>query len=97
MLLLHTAVVGVAVAVVGDLLTLCRLYDSYCGEFLWESNEHDGVGLHFWATPKSPGCCGLYGSNGMWIIRSHHYAHFLARGLFPVKTNADEASFLDIG
>lgn len=46
---------------------------------------------------KSPGCCGLYGNSGMWIIRNQKvsdHAYFLARGLFPVKTNADEVKAL---
>ena len=70
-----------------------RLYDSFSGEFLWESNEHEGAGFQFWTMSKFPGCCGLYGNSGMWIIRSQKcsdHACFMARGIFPVQTNADE-------
>ncbi len=70
-----------------------RLYDSVSGEFMWECNEHEGLTVRFWTSEKCPGYCGIYSNSGMYILRGlkmADHAVYLARGLFPVKTNADE-------
>ena len=60
---------------------------------MWECDEHEGTGSQLWTTPTLPGCCGVYGNSGIWIMRSRKaadYAYFIANALFPVTTNADE-------
>ncbi len=72
---------------------LHRLYDSYTGEFVWECDDHEGVGSSIWTTPTSPTFCGVYGNSGLWLLRSRKvadHAHFMATALFPIATNADE-------
>lgn len=81
------------------LLLVARLYDSVSGEFLWECNEHEGPAVRLWTTERSPGYCGIYGNSGMYILRGQKmadHATFMARGLFPVKTNADEVKGLQV-
>lgn len=70
-----------------------RIYDSFTGEFLWESDEHEGAGSILWTTPTTPSFCGVYDSSGVWLLRSKKVvdqANFMANALFPISTNADE-------
>ena len=73
--------------------TTCRLYDAFTGEFLWESDEHEGSGSTLWTMPTTPNFCGLYDSSGVWLMRGRKavdQANFMANALFPISTNADE-------
>lgn len=73
----------------------CRIYDAFTGEFLWESDEHEGAGATLWTMPSTPNFCGIYDNSGVWLIRSRKaidQAYFMANALFPISTNADEVS-----
>ncbi|XP_064388310.1 uncharacterized protein LOC135336444 isoform X2 [Halichondria panicea] len=80
-----------------------RIYDKFTGEFVWECDDHEGMGSMLWTTPTTPEFCGVHGNNGLWLLRSHKivdHAHFMATALFPIATNADETTpgeYLDSG
>lgn len=70
-----------------------RIYDCFTGEFLWESDEHEGAGSTLWTMPTIPSFSGIYDNSGVWLIKSRKaidQAHFMANALFPISTNADE-------
>lgn len=70
-----------------------RIYDGFSGEFLWESDEHEGGGSTLWTMSTVPSFCGIYDNSGVWLIKSRKavdQAHFMANALFPISTNADE-------
>ena len=74
-----------------------RIYDSFSGEFLWESDEHEGSGATLWTMPTTPNFCGVYDNSGVWLLRSKKavdQAYFMANALFPISTNADEVRLI---
>lgn len=75
---------------------LGRIYDGFTGEFLWESDEHEGADSTLWTMSTVPNFCGIYDNSGVWLIKSRKaidQAHFMANALFPISTNADEVCY----
>ena len=73
-----------------------RIYDGFTGEFLWESDEHEGAGSTLWTMSTIPNFCGIYDNSGVWLIKSRKaidQAYFMANALFPISTNADEVCY----
>lgn len=77
-----------------DLSTvLCRVYDGFCGEMVWESEEHEGRDVQLLAPPSSCSCIGIHDSSGVWVLRSRRlseHTQVVSQALFPITTNADE-------
>ena len=70
-----------------------RMYESQCGELVWENDEYEGHDITLLAPPTSQHWVGIYGNSGVWLLCSHRlseHTQLLSQALFPVTTNADE-------
>jgi hypothetical protein len=72
-----------------------RLYETATGEVVWECGDHEGHDITLLAPPSSQHWIGIYGSSGVWLLRSRRlseHTQLLSHALFPVTTNADETT-----
>lgn len=74
-------------------LCVYRMYERFCGEMVWECEEHEGHDITLLAPPTSQHWIGIYGNSGVWLLRSRRlseHTQLLSQALFPIATNADE-------